>query len=88
MTERAIRHGSQLWAYEPEASSLSLRPGSWIVYRDTEQSGRLRVGLLKAIYPEEGTYAVEYDEHEDIELEAGDIVALARPIASRSELSR
>lgn len=86
MTERAIRHEGRLWAYEPEASSLSLIPGSsWLVYRE---GGRLRVGLLQAIYPEEGSYVVAYDEHEDIELELSDIVSLARPISSRSELKR
>ncbi len=64
MAEKAIRYKGLLWAYEPEASSLSLMPGSsQIAYRE---GGRLRVGLLRAIYPEEGTYIVEHDEHKDI----------------------
>lgn len=89
MTEKAIRDKGLLWAYEPEASSLSLIPGSsWLVYRDTEQGGRLRVGLLKAIYAEEGTYVVAYDEYEDIELRLSDIVSPARRISNRGQLKR
>lgn len=86
MTEKAIRYKGLLWAYEPEASSLSLIPGSsWIVYRE---GGRLRVGLLKAIYPEEGTYVVEHDEYEDIELGLRDIISPARRISNRGQLKR
>ena len=85
MTEKALRYMGQLWAYErkPEPSGYTLSPGSWIAYRE---GGRLRVGLLREIYPEEGIYVVAYDEHEDIELEPGDIVSPARQISSRSEL--
>lgn len=83
MTEKALRYQGLLWAYEPEASSLSLSPGSWLVYRE---GGRLRVGLLKAIYPEEGTYLVEHDEYEDIELELRDIISPARRISNRGQL--
>ncbi len=85
MTEKAIRYEGVLWAYEPEASSLSLSPGSWLVYRE---GGRLRVGLLKAIYAEEGTYLVEHDEYEDIELGLSDIVSPARRISNRGQLKR
>jgi len=83
VTEKALRYQGLLWAYEPEASSLSLSPGSWLVYRE---GGRLRVGLLKAIYPEEGTYLVEHDEYEDIELELRDIISPARRISNRGQL--
>jgi len=83
VTEKALRYQGLLWAYGPEASSLSLSPGSWLVYRE---GGRLRVGLLKAIYPEEGTYLVEHDEYEDIELELRDIISPARRISNRGQL--
>lgn len=85
MTEKAIRYMGQLWAYEPEPSGYTLSPGSWIAYRE---GGRLRMGLLRAIYPEEGMYVVAYDEFEDIELEPGDIVSPARRISNRGELKR
>ena len=38
------------------------------------------------IYAEEGTYLVEHDEYEDIELELRDIISPARRISSRGQL--
>lgn len=88
MTEKAVRQGDRLWGYEPLESSHYLEPGGWIAYRDIERGGRLRVGQIQALYLDEGTCVVAYDEDVDIELEGGDIVGPAREIASRSELRR
>jgi hypothetical protein len=88
VTEKAISQNAQLWAYEAEESTHYLEPGRWIVYRDSEKGGRLRVGLIRGLYPDEGICVVAYDEYGDIELEGADIVGPARAISSRSELRR